>query len=170
MGLSNPCKDNAMQLPIRVMLVDDHLDFLRSAKNFLKLIPALQLICSVTTGQEALDQIPTLTPNLVLMDWAMPEMSGLETTRRIKAGKDAPRVVILTMYDFPQYRKAAQTAGADGFISKSDWIEQLIPIIQHLFFDTDAKTNNQEVIKLKIQAGKNSEPGRIYLDLNKSGI
>ncbi len=170
MGLSNLCKDNAMQLPIRVMLVDDNLDFLRSAKNFLKLIPTLQLICSVTTGQEALDQIPTLKPNLVLMDWAMPEMSGLETTRQIKARKDAPRVVILTMYDFPQYRKAAQSAGADGFISKSDWIDQLIPIIQHLFFETDSKTNNQEIFNLKIQVRKNFEPGRIYFDLNKGGI
>jgi two-component system response regulator NreC len=159
-----------MQLPIRVMLVDDNLDFLRSAKNFLKLIPALQLISSVTTGQEALDQIPTLMPNLVLMDWAMPELSGLETTRRIKARKDAPRVVILTIYNFPQYRKAAQSAGADGFISKSDWIDQLIPIIQNLFFEPDSKTNNQEVFNLKIQVGKNSEPGRIFLDLNKGGI
>jgi DNA-binding NarL/FixJ family response regulator len=122
-----------MQFPIRVMLVDDNLDFLRSAKNFLKLLPSLQLIGSATSGQEALDQIPTLMPDLVLMDWAMPEMTGLEATRQIKARNKEPRIVVLTLYDNPQYRKAAQSAGADGFISKSDWNEQLIPLIQSLF-------------------------------------
>ena len=91
------------------------------------------MVGGVTSGTDALDQISQLMPQLVLMDWGTPEMSGLETTRRIKARKDAPWVVILTMYDFPQYRKAAQFAGADGFISKRDWTEQLIPIIQHLF-------------------------------------
>ena len=118
---------------IRVMLVDDNLDFLRSAKKFLTLQPSLQIIGSVTSGKDALEQIQTLMPDLVLMDWTMPEMSGLEATRQIKQRKKAPRIVILTLYNIPIYRKAAQSAGADGFISKSDWNEQLIPLIQSLF-------------------------------------
>jgi DNA-binding NarL/FixJ family response regulator len=122
-----------MQKPIRVLIVDDHLDFLRSANHFLSLQPSLKVVGSVTSGEEALEQIQRLAPNLVLIDWAMPELSGLETTRRIKACKDAPQVVILTLHDIPQYRKAAQSAGADGFLSKKDWSEQLMPFIQRLF-------------------------------------
>lgn len=159
-----------MQMPIRVLLVDDNLDFLRSAQNFITLQHSLQVVGSVTSGKDALDQISLLMPRLVLMDWAMPELSGLETTRRIKALKDAPRVVILTMYDFQQYRKAAQSAGADGFISKKDWVEQLIPIIQRLFYESDLITNNQGDINLKIPTGKNFEPERFYLDRKQDGI
>ena len=145
-----------MQIPIRVLMVDDNRDFLRSAKNYLTLQHSLRVVGSVTAGKDALEQIPQLMPHLVLMDWAMPEMSGLETTRRIKALQDAPIVVILTMHDFPQYREAAQSAGADGFICKRDWIEQLIPLIRHLFDEDDSNTKSQGDINLKMLAGKNS--------------
>ncbi len=122
-----------MPLTIRFFLVDDNLDFLRSANHFLSLQPSLQVVGSVTSGKDALEQIPRLAPHLVLMDWAMPEMSGLEATRQIKARKEPPRIVILSLYDIPQYRKAAQFTGADGFISKRLLSEQLIPLIQRLF-------------------------------------
>ncbi|MDR3576074.1 MAG: response regulator transcription factor [Anaerolineaceae bacterium] len=122
-----------MAKPIRVMLVDDNLDFLRSAKKYLTLQPSLQIVGSASSGKEALKQIPTLRPDLVLMDWTMPEMSGLEATRQIKQHKKAPRIVILTLHIIPTYQNAAQAAGADGFISKSNWNEELIPLIQSLF-------------------------------------
>jgi len=126
---------------IRVLLVDDNPEFLKSAHRFLSLQPSLQVVGGVTSGADALGQIPRLTPHLVLMDWAMPEMSGLEATRLIKGQKDAPRVVILTLHDIPRYRLAAQSAGADGFISKADWSRQLMPLIQQLFSGLDAMPN-----------------------------
>jgi DNA-binding NarL/FixJ family response regulator len=118
---------------IRVLLVDDNPEFLKSASGFLALQPSLQVVGCAISGAEALAQIPRLAPHLVLMDWAMPEMSGLEATRLIKAHQNAPRVVILTLYNIPQYRVAAQSAGADGFISKAEWSAQLMPLIQQLF-------------------------------------
>jgi DNA-binding NarL/FixJ family response regulator len=121
-----------MQNPIRVLIVDDNRDFLRSANHFLSSQPSLTVVGSATSGEEALEQTLRLAPHLVLMDWAMPELSGLEATRRIKAGKNAPLVVILTLHDIPQYRKAAQSAGADGFLSKNAWSEQLMPLVQCL--------------------------------------
>jgi DNA-binding NarL/FixJ family response regulator len=133
-----------MHLTIRILLVDDNLDFLRSANNFLSVQPSLEVVGGVTSGKDALEQIPHLTPHLILMDWAMPEMSGLETTRQIKASKEAPRIVILTLYDTPQYRKAAQSAGADGFISKGVLSEQLIPLIQSLFHESNLQMNGHQ--------------------------
>ncbi len=127
--------------PIRVLLVDDNPEFLKSASGFLKLQPALQLVGGATSGADALIEILRLAPQLVLMDWAMPEMSGLEATRLIKAQPGAPYVVILTMHDIPQYRVAAHTAGADGFISKSIWSAQLMPLVQKLFPESRTRSN-----------------------------
>lgn len=118
---------------IRVLLVDDSPEFLKSACGFLALQPSLQVVGSASSGAEALKQIQALAPDLVLMDWAMPEMSGVETARLIKAQEDAPRVIILTMYDLPYYRTAAKIAGADGFITKLEWSKQLMPLIHQLF-------------------------------------
>ncbi len=122
-----------MSPPIRILLVDDNPEFLKSASGFLALQPSLQVISCAISGAEALAQIPHLAPQLVLMDWAMPEMSGLEATRLIKAQKNAPRVVILTLHNIRPYRTAARLAGADGFISKAEWSAQLMPLIQQLF-------------------------------------
>lgn len=121
---------------IRVLLVDDSPEFLKSACGFLALQPSLQVVGGASSGAEALKQIQALTPDLVLMDWAMPEMSGVETARLIKAQKDPPRVIMLTMYDLPHYRTAAKIAGTDGFITKLDWSRQLMPLVQQLFAET----------------------------------
>jgi CheY-like chemotaxis protein len=68
-------------------------------------------------------------PDLVLMDVAMPHLNGFEATRLIKAQPHAPRLVIVTSSDLPHYRTAAQTAGADSFISKADFGTLLLPLI-----------------------------------------
>ncbi|NJP05112.1 MAG: response regulator transcription factor [Chloroflexaceae bacterium] len=118
---------------LRVMLVDDSSRFLSSAGRFLKADPRIHLIGRAFSGYEALEQIPHLAPDLVLMDLAMPGMSGLETTRVIKAQPQPPRVVILTSYDTPEYRTAAEQVGADGFMSKSDFGTLVLPLIDHLY-------------------------------------
>ncbi|MCL4301220.1 MAG: response regulator transcription factor [Anaerolineae bacterium] len=129
---------------VRVLLVDDNQEFLKSAYGFLALQPSLQVIGGATSGAEALKQIRGLAPDLVLLDWAMPEMSGVETARLIKAQKDAPRVIILTMYDLPHYRTAAKFAGADGFVNKLDWNKQLMPLVQQLFPDVAGAESIEE--------------------------
>ncbi len=63
----------------------------------------------------------------------MPEMPGPVAMRRIKSNPSAPRVIVLTMYDLPEYRAIAKLAYADGFIAKSDFGEKLIPMIYSLF-------------------------------------
>ena len=129
---------------IRVLLVDDNPEFLKSAANFLAVLPALEVVGEATSGAEACEKVSRLNPQLVLMDWAMPEMSGLEATRNIKARKNAPRVVILTLYDIAPYRVAAQSAGADGFINKAEWSTQLMPLVRQLFQEPTLSGNGKE--------------------------
>src|SRR5690606_7313376 len=86
-----------------------------------------------TSGQDALEEVARLRPDLVLMDVAMPGLNGLCATGRIKAQADAPRVVIVTLHDSLEDRAAALAAHADGFVAKAQFCQQLGPLISRLF-------------------------------------
>jgi DNA-binding NarL/FixJ family response regulator len=119
--------------PVRVLLVDDSPEFLDSAALFLSPNLQVQVIGCARSGMEAIDQAKALCPDLVLMDVSMPGMSGIEATRCLKAQGATPRVVILTFHDNAEYRLAAESANADGFIAKSEFGTQLLPLIESMF-------------------------------------
>jgi DNA-binding NarL/FixJ family response regulator len=118
---------------LRVLLVDDNWAFLGSAEHFLCMEPHLQIVGCVASGQDAVEQVRLLAPDLVLMDLAMPGMTGLMAARLIKAMPHPPRVIILTVHDQPEYHAAAEAAGADGFVAKSEFGSELLPLIDRLF-------------------------------------
>jgi len=118
---------------IRILIVDDSTDYIDSASRFLASDPRLQIVGNASTGVEALEKVAELKPDLVLMDWAMPEMTGPVALRRIKAQSNPPRIIMLTMYDNTEYRDIAQMTYADGFVAKSDFGKKLLPLIYSLF-------------------------------------
>jgi DNA-binding NarL/FixJ family response regulator len=118
---------------IRILLVDDNPEFLEAAKRFIKSEKQIKIIGTALSGQEAIEKVKELNPDLVLMDLAMPDMNGLEATRQIKKQSSAPHVVILTLHDTPEYREASEAVGADGFVPKSDFGVQLLPLVKVLF-------------------------------------
>jgi DNA-binding NarL/FixJ family response regulator len=117
----------------RVLLVDDSPEFLESASHFLNADPQIEIVGRAHSGRGALEKVPVLKPDLVLMDLSMPEMNGLDATRAIKAHANGPRVIILTLHDNPEYRAAAAAVRADGFITKTELYLQLLPLIHQLF-------------------------------------
>jgi DNA-binding NarL/FixJ family response regulator len=119
-------------LPLRILLVDDSVQFLDVVARTLATVPAIEIVGRALSGRDALEQVTQLQPDLVLMDVAMPNMNGLEATRRIKTQADAPRVVILTLHDAPEYRAAAEAVGADNFVSKAEFNAQMLPLIRTL--------------------------------------
>lgn len=118
--------------PLRTFLVDDSLPFLESATRFLSGETGLEIIGRALSGREAIEQIPLLYPDLVLMDLIMPGMNGLEATRQIKQQANAPYIIILTLNDSNEYQMAARAVGADGFVSKSEFSTALISLISTL--------------------------------------
>jgi DNA-binding NarL/FixJ family response regulator len=114
-------------------LVDDNPEFLEAAKRFITSEEQLKIIGTALSGQEAIEKVKELSPDLVLMDLAMPDVNGLEATRQIKRQSSAPHVVILTLHDTPEYREASEAVGADGFVPKSDFGVQLLPLVKALF-------------------------------------
>ncbi len=117
---------------IRTMLVDDSPEFLKIAKQMLASDPEIDLVGVALTGQDALVLAAGLQPDLILMDLIMPEMNGLEATRLVKAMPNAPIVIMLTGHDTPEYRSAAASAGADGFVYKPDLFHELLPLMHRL--------------------------------------
>ena len=99
----------------RTLFVDDsrsRLDFLLSDT------PGLRVVGRASRGREALTQVTRLRPDLVVMDFALPDMNVLDAIRRIKVGRHAPRVIVLLAHNQPELRAAAQKAGADGCVTR----------------------------------------------------
>ena len=124
---------------MRVLLVDDNPEFLKAAERLLSRTPHLEVVGCAGSGEEAVDQTRALRPELVLMDWSLPEMSGLEATQRINAQPNPPRIFFLSLQDYPEYRLAAKEAGAEGFISKSEFGQKIPFLIDYLMAEEDLR-------------------------------
>lgn len=122
---------------VSILLVDDNSEFLNAITRMLSAESWLEIVGRASSGEEALTQIDQLRPNLVIMDLAMPGMNGLEITRILKSQQKPPHIIILTLYDNPEYKAAAKVAGSDGFVLKSEFDMQLIPLIHHIFHDSE---------------------------------
>lgn len=122
-----------MPHPIRVLIVDDNPTFIEAIDCFLATEPQVKVIGAVLSGCEVLEQVKTLHPDLVLLDYMMPHPNGLAVTQQLKTLSDPPRVVIVTIHDNPDYQTQAQAAQADGFITKAKLGDELLPLIGRLF-------------------------------------
>ncbi len=128
---------------LRVLLVDDNERFIDSIERYLVSVPDLLIECvgKATSGEDAIKLITVLKPDFILMDLTMPGMGGLKATRLMKRESDPPRVVILTIHEGIEYRNAAHEAGADGFLSKSEFTEKLIPVLRSMFPESPSKSD-----------------------------
>jgi DNA-binding NarL/FixJ family response regulator len=120
---------------LRVLLVDDNQAFLDVAARELATDTRVQIVGQAPSAEDAFAQMQRAQPDLVLLDIGLPQMNGLEATRQIKARLGAPRVVLVTIHDTPDYRAAGMAAGADGFIAKEEFDTQILPLIETLFGD-----------------------------------
>ncbi|MGW9303440.1 MULTISPECIES: response regulator transcription factor [Streptomyces] len=119
-----------MTEPLRVLLADDQ-TLVRTGFRLILRADGIDVVAEATNGAEAVDAVRRTRPDVVLMDVRMPEMDGLEATRRILTGTaDAPRVIILTTFDLDRYVYAALSAGASGFLLKDVTPEQLTAAIR----------------------------------------
>ena len=115
---------------ITVLLVDDHEGFINAALRHLRKVEWLDIVGRAGNGLEAIERSETLRPDVVLMDLAMPEMGGLQATRLIKTQDQPPFVVIASHFDDAEHREHASRAGADEFVSKLSYIQEVLPILE----------------------------------------
>jgi DNA-binding NarL/FixJ family response regulator len=116
----------------RVLIVDDQALVRPGFRMILDAEPEIEVVGEAGDGAEAITAVKELEPHVVLMDIRMPELDGLEATRRILAdgGGGAPRVLMLTTFDLDEYVYEALRVGASGFLLKDTPPEQLVTAIE----------------------------------------
>jgi DNA-binding NarL/FixJ family response regulator len=116
--------------PLRVVVADDQA-LVRAGFRMILTGHGIDVVAEATDGTEAIDAVRRTRPDVVLMDIRMPELDGLEATRRILTGAhDDPRVIMLTTFDLDQYVYAALTSGASGYLLKDVSPEHLVAAVR----------------------------------------
>jgi DNA-binding NarL/FixJ family response regulator len=119
-------------MTVRILLVDDHPAYLERARHLLEQHGGVEVAGIALAGEEAIVLAGELRPDLVLLDFQMPGMNGIETTRRLKQRYPDLLVAIVTAHDDAAYRTAAAAAGASAWISKTDIADSLMPLLATL--------------------------------------
>jgi DNA-binding NarL/FixJ family response regulator len=117
-------------MSIRVLVADDQSMVRAGFRMLLSDEPDIEVVAEASNGIEAVDKAARYRPTVVLMDIRMPELDGLQATRRILSNDDATRVLILTTFDLDEYVYEALRGGASGFVLKDDPPEQLLAAIR----------------------------------------
>ncbi|TMC70655.1 MAG: response regulator transcription factor, partial [Chloroflexi bacterium] len=119
-------------MPIRVLLVDDHELVRQGVASMLAKAEDLTVVGEAKTGREAIETARKELPDVVLMDVRMPDMDGLEATRRIKEERSRTAVIMVTMHDNPAYLREAVRAGAAGYLLKDVSKDDLVDAIRQV--------------------------------------
>ena len=110
---------------LRVLIVDDHDAFRTDLRNALE-ESGMSVTGEAACGEDALDAVPRLSPDVVLMDLRMPGIGGLEATRRLVSASPRARVLVLTVSDADEDVIDAVLAGASGYLVKDSSLEELV--------------------------------------------
>lgn len=117
---------------IRVLIVDDHPMVAEGIQSLLESYDEIDVVGTLSNGQEAVDQATQLRPDVILMDLNMPGLGGLSATELILERLPETRILILSMHDSPEYISTALSHGARGYILKdvpTDEIKQAIDAV-----------------------------------------
>jgi DNA-binding NarL/FixJ family response regulator len=117
-------------MSIRVLVADDQSMVRAGFRMLLGNESDIEVVAEASNGLEAIEKAVRLRPTVILMDIRMPELDGLEATRRIIAADDSARILILTTFDLDEYVYEALRAGASGFVLKDDPPEQLLAAVR----------------------------------------
>ena len=118
---------------IKILLVDDH-DLVRLGINkLLSDIKGFQIVGEAKSGEEAIEKVGKLKPDIVLMDVKMPGMGGLEATKRVVKQYPKVKVLVVTVYGDEPYPSRVLQAGATGYMTKGAGVEEMIQAINSVF-------------------------------------
>jgi DNA-binding NarL/FixJ family response regulator len=117
-------------MTIRVLVVDDQAMVRAGFRMLLADEPDIEVVAEASNGLQAVAEAARTHPHVILMDIRMPDLDGLEATRRITATNPDSRVLILSTFDLDEYVYRALRAGASGFVLKDDPPEQLIAAVR----------------------------------------
>ena len=172
-------------MTIRVCIVDDHPMVAEGVQSILESYDDIEVVGTLTNGQDAVDQVQTLSPDVMLLDLNMPGVSGLNATEMILEKRPETRILILSMHDSPEYISTALSHGAKGYILKdvpTDEIKHAIDAVmkgeQYLCTGAsgslkpkgdnarEALTGREQTILLELAQGKSNKDVAHALDIS----
>ena len=170
-------------MPIRIVLADDHAIVRQGLAPLFDGEEGMELLAQAGEGREAWTLIESLRPDVAILDISMPEMTGIEVTRKVVEAGYHTQVILLTMHEDPSAVLEAQDAGASGYVLKDNSFEELVQAVHTVVsggsfmtpsvreklrnFQRQGKTaallsaREREVIKLIAQGRSSKEIGRI---------
>jgi DNA-binding NarL/FixJ family response regulator len=123
--------------PFKALIVEDNVSFRQTLLEILAARFPFMSIEEAGDGDEALQRIDVFTPDLIFMDIKLPGENGLQLTRKIKAKYSEVVVIVLTSYDFPEYREAAFRFGANHFMVKGQSTnEEILALVESILEDS----------------------------------
>ncbi|WP_420586829.1 response regulator transcription factor [Ruegeria sp.] len=169
----------------RVLIVDDHPMVAEGIQSILESYPGIEVVGTLGTGQEAVDQAANLAPDVILMDLNMPGLGGLSATEIILERLPDTRILILSMHDSPEYISTALSHGAKGYVLKdvpTEEIKQAIDAVmrgeQYLCTGAsgslqpkqdstrEALTGREQTILLELAQGKSNKEVALALEIS----
>jgi DNA-binding NarL/FixJ family response regulator len=117
-------------MPVRIVLADDHALVRAGVHGLLESVPSIDVVGEATDGRSALEMVERLRPDVILMDFTMPNLNGLDATRRVIKECPSVRVIMLSMHDDIGHVWQALEAGAAGYLAKDSSREELVLAIQ----------------------------------------
>lgn len=118
---------------IRVLLVEDHVVVRQCTRELLEQEPDLEVVGEAGDGEAAVALAQDLSPDIVLMDVAMPRVNGVEATRRIKEVRPASAILVLTAYDYDGFIFPLLEAGAAGYLLKTIQGHELVNAVRCVY-------------------------------------
>ena len=116
-------------MSIKIMVVDEHKILREGLSTLIAKQPEMEIIGEATDGREALQLVEKNTPDLILMDVTMPNLNGIEATRKIKAKKPSIEIIALSLHSDRRYVLGMIDAGASGYLLKECAFEELVRAI-----------------------------------------
>ncbi|MBV2360888.1 response regulator transcription factor [Thalassococcus sp. CAU 1522] len=169
---------------IRIVVVDDHPMVAEGIEAILESYDDVEVVATLSDGQQMIDRLDDLCPDVILMDLNMPRVGGLSATEMILERAPDTRILVLSMHDTPEYISTAMNHGARGYVLKdvpTDEIKQAIDAVMRgeRYLCTGAEgalspsgdgrealTNREQSVLLQLAQGKSNKEVALVLDIS----
>jgi len=161
---------------IRVMLVDDHAGLRHALRSLIDCHPDIRVVAEAENGLSALKLLKRISPDIVLMDGSMPDMNGIETTRRLKRIQPNAKIIGLSVYAESAYLEEMIAAGASGYVLKARAAQDVVTAIRlvnegRTYFDPAVPRRPEtKAIQKSSGAGKLTAPELAVAKLLAQGL
>lgn len=119
-----------MDARIRILIVDDHAVVRMALAQSLEMEPDFEVVGQAVDGQDAVEQLEGLAPDVVVMDISMPRMNGIQATRLIAASGSPAKIIGLSMHDNDSMARTMLSAGATAYVSKGAPLDELVSTVR----------------------------------------